>query len=544
MNRSLPVTLLFCALMPSAALAQTDPLAPAVIERALQELSWIPTKNRDAYQVQIRNHAVTIRRPTSVAGASLTASTQVGGALPTPVLSKFNDQQTVVAQIFLGAERDLVLEGQLAVSGNLPAGAVRKFLLSYERDLQAFDALLQKQQGKGTLPIDFNSADQKSLVVKFPSNDANWETAWKIEWDVENLATVLRAGMAFSKEGRNNNTPLLFKIKKASFKPGPKAPWVQVLEDAHASEFYVPYYFRDTRFFDLRDAGEYVPLTAKEGGPRGMTLGKERYVMAELRDRGVVYKNQDHWRRGEEFTLWANLNAGNYTYLVEFGFMDDGTIAFRHAPTGYNLARESFTGHMHNCCWRIGMNLALENELAPANVVGVANWPRDTPHVPDAKVEEKTYGVDLLKTEGFRDWEPKDFTKIRVLNPNVRINDPTGNNARPISYDLVPLVQGIARHKRADESFSKHDFWITRSDSKVKQYIHLGDYFDKQQPRNLDGGKIVLWHMSSALHVPRSEDGILNGSALANGQALATWTTVELRPRHLFTGTPIYRTPK
>jgi hypothetical protein len=543
MNRSLPITLLFCAMMPSAALAQADPLAPAAMEQAFTQLNWKPTKTRDAYQVQVRHRAVTLRRQASAAGVSLIASTQVGGKLPTPVLNKFNEQQTIVAQIFIGVEQDLVLEGQLAANGNLPDGAVRKFLLSYERDLQAFDALLQKQQGRGTLPIDFHTADQKSLVVKFPTNDANWETAWKIEWDVENIGAARKAGMVFPKD-RENPTPVLFKIKKASFKPGPKAPWVQVLEDAHPSELYVPYYFRDTRFFDLRDAGEFVPLTAKEGGPRGMTLGKERFVMAELRDRGVVYKNEDHWRRGEELTLWANFNAGNYTYLLEFGFMDDGTIAFRHAPTGYNLSREPYTGHMHNCCWRIGMNLALENELAPANVVGVANWPRDTPHVPDAKVEEKTYGVDLLKTEGFRDWEPKDFTKIRVLNPNVRINDPTGKNARPISYDLVPLVQGIARHQRADEAFSKHDFWITRADSRVKQYIHLGDYFAKQQPRNLTGGKIVLWHMSSAIHVPRSEDGILNGSSLTNGQALACWTTVELRPRHLFTGTPIYRTPK
>jgi len=542
MKRLLPV--LFCVLLPNIAIGQTDALAPASIERAFKQLNWTPTKNRDSYSVKIRSHTVTLRRHANAAGVSMSASTQIGGKLAPAVLNKFNDQQTIVAQIFIGAEQDLVLEAQLAGNGTMGDSAVRKFLLSYERDLQAFDALLQNQQGKGKLPIEFNTADQKSLLVKFPTNDANWETAWKIDWDIENIGQARKAGMVFPPD-RTNPTPVLFKIKKASFKPGPKAPWVQVLEDAHPSELYVPYYFRNTRFFDLRDAGEFVPLTAKEGGPRGMTLGKDRFVIAELRDRGVVYKNENVWRRGEEVALWANFNAGNYTYLLEFGFMDDGTIALRHAPTGYNLSREPFTGHMHNCCWRIGMNLALDNELAPTNTVGVAKWSSDTPHVPNPKLEDKTYGVDLIKTEGFRDWEPKDFTKIRVMNPNVQINDPNGENARPISYDLVPLVQGIARHgTRADESFTKHDFWITRADSKVKQYIHLGDYFDKQKARDLNGGKIVLWHMSSALHVPRSEDGILKGSALENGQALACWTTVELRPRHLFTGTPIYRTPK
>jgi Cu2+-containing amine oxidase len=126
----------------------------------------------------------------------------------------------------------------------------------------------------------------------------------------------------------------------------------------------------------------------------------------------------------------------------------------------------------------------------------------------------------------------------------VVLNDPKGAGARYISYDLVPMVSGIARHPRADESFSKHDFWITRADSTVKQYIHLGSYFENGKARNLEDGPLVLWHMSSALHVPRTEDGILKGSSIDNGQALASWTVVELRPRHLFTGTPIYRGPK
>ncbi len=396
---------------------------------------------------------------------------------------------------------------------------------------------------KKAIPIDIVSKDQKTLVVKFPLNDANWETAWKIEWDVENIGAARKAGLIFPKD-REDHTPVLFKIKKAFFKPGKASPWVQVLDDAHPSELYVPYYFRDTRFFDLRDAGEYVPLNAQEGGPRGTTLGKDRFVMAELRDRGVAYKNENVSRRAEELALWANFNAGNYTYLIEFGFMDDGAIAFRHAPTGYNLPSDHFASHMHNCCWRIGVHLKLENELAPKNTVGVSRWPGNTPNAPNAALENKTLDVEPIKAEGFRDWEPTEFTKIRVTNPAVILNEPNGPNSRAISYDLAPIVHGIARHSRSDETFSKHDFWITRADSSVKQYIHLGDYFDKQKPRALDGGKVILWHMSSALHVPRSEDGILKGSALANGQALATWTTVELRPRHLFTGTPIYRNPK
>jgi len=418
-----------------------------------------------------------------------------------------------------------------------------KLLNGKIKTLEAENAELVKQVGEPgkKLPLEFLTEDQKTIEVKFPTNDAAWETKWKIEWDMVTLADANKAGITIAKN-REDDAPVLFKIKRAFFKPGRNAPWVQVLSDAHPSELFVPYYFRNTRFFDLRDAGEYVQLDPKEGGPRGNTLGKNRHVMAEIRDRGVAYKHGDVTRRAEELTLWANFNAGNYTYLIEYGFMDDGTIAFRHAPTGYNLPSEHLVSHMHNCCWRIGIALGVENQKI-VNTAAVAKWPGNTPNAPNATLETATYGIEPIKNEGYRDWVPTDFTKIRVSNPSVVLNDPNGANARAIAYDLVPTVSGIARHPGADESFSKHDFWITRADSPVKQYIQLGEHFEKNKGRPLDGS-VVLWYMSSALHVPRSEDGILKGSGLANGQALASWTVVELRPRHLFAGTPIYRAPK
>ncbi len=298
----------------------------------------------------------------------------------------------------------------------------------------------------GKLPVKFLAKDEKSFEVGFPTNDENWETKWKIEWDIQTLTDANNAGITIAKN-RAEDAPVLFKIKRAFFKPGRKAPWVQVLSDAHPSELYVPYYFRNTRFFDLRDAGEYVQLDPKEGGPRGNTLGKDRFVMAEIRDRGVAYKHGDVTRRAEELTLWANFNAGNYTYLIEYGFMDDGTIAFRHAPTGYNLPSDHTVPHMHNCCWRIGLALGLENQKI-VNTAAVAKWPGNTPHAANEKLESPEFGVEPIKTEGFRDWVPTEFTKIRVTNPNVILNDPNGPSARAISYDLVPIVSGIARHPR------------------------------------------------------------------------------------------------
>src|SRR5262245_55918978 len=50
------------------------------------------------------------------------------------------------------------------------------------------------------LPLEFLAQDQKAFEVKFPIGDANWETAWRVEWDMENIAQARNAGMVFPKE--------------------------------------------------------------------------------------------------------------------------------------------------------------------------------------------------------------------------------------------------------------------------------------------------------------------------------------------------------
>src|SRR6185369_754987 len=98
-------------------------------------------------------------------------------------------------------------------------------------------------------------------------------------------------------------------------------------------------------------------------------------------------------RRAEELTLWANFNAGNYTYLLEFGFMDDGTIAFRHAPTGYNLPSDHTASHMHNCCWKIGMALGVDGQKF-ANTAAVASWHGKNANEDNKKADTPEFGID------------------------------------------------------------------------------------------------------------------------------------------------------
>jgi hypothetical protein len=78
-------------------------------------------------------------------------------------------------------------------------------------------------KANANLPIEFLTQDQKSIEVKFPTNDAAWETKWKVEWDMETLADANKAGITIAKN-RADDAPVLFKVKRAYFKPGRDAP--------------------------------------------------------------------------------------------------------------------------------------------------------------------------------------------------------------------------------------------------------------------------------------------------------------------------------
>jgi primary-amine oxidase len=480
---------------------------------------------------------------------------------PLETLNRYNEQVAVTTRAVRYAELGVILEAGHDCALGVTDDVIRRFVLGFVRDTKSFEQFLAKNpasteqpaQPAPAKPLNFPlriapGNDDKQLEISFPTDESGpGETAWKIIWDMKSGEQLNKEGFRFGK-GRNNAL-LIFRIKQAFFRPGPHAPWLQVLDDVHPSEFYVPYYFQNTRFFDLRDVGGYTTLSAKEGGQRSKLLGFDRRVMAEIRDRGIAYKHGSRTRRGEEFVLWANFVAGNYTYLVEFCFHDDGTVALKHAPTGYNFfAHFDEAAHMHNVLWRIGLRLtpAFSDNL-PRQQVHVVSLPFDKKQIgPQGKLK-----LTEIEQETPVDWDPKEFTRLRVTNPGFTLFPKDGKKpARPISYELVPSVTGQARHYRyKDEGFSEHDFWVTRADCPEKMYVYLHDYFrgkdyagQKSAPQPLTGADgVVLWHMSSALHVPRGEDGILFGTSSKNGQALVTWTSVELRPRNLFTKTPIYR---
>jgi hypothetical protein len=535
--------------------APAESVSHQMIKDVLKDLDCKWSVEEWKYSVDLKNRKFMLYRLDN--GKRLLLKASIKEQPPLETINRYNEQTAATTRAVRYERLGTIVETGVDCQLGITEPGLKRFLTRFVGDVAEFESFVARnkdkadkeeskvvKKGKQKVPMTITpKSDDKELVITFPTNEKKWETAWKILWDVETAKQANDQGLKFGPRDR----PLLFKVKKAYFKPGQDAEWIQVLEDAHPQEFYVPYYFRGTRFFDLKNVGGYVPLSAKEGGAVSQLLSSSKHVMAELRDTGPAYKHGDITRRGEELTLFANFGASNYTYMVEYGFRDDGGIVFRHSPTGYNFFAHFDASHMHGSYWRIGMKLGPDGNNETNEVYSV-RLPTD----PNEQGDKGKLKVDEITRETFLDWNPQEFTRIRVTNPNYSIvPEAKDRPALPISYDLVTYPQGLARHERFnDEKFTLHDYWITRQDSPEKMYVNLGNYFFTAKGdlnpklQDLDKKNVVLWHSSAALHTPRSEDGIIGGNNRNNGQAMIYWTTFELRPRNLFLRTPIYPAKK
>ena len=328
-------------------------------------------------------------------------------------------------------------------------------------------------------------------------------------------------------------------ITGAWFKRDLSEDWIKVLHDARIADLFVPYHHSSfTRFFDL--TGFSFPLAEvkeEDAGANGTIMPPftgDAYptVIREVRDRGVVWKDYSNGvRRGREMVLWAGLEAGNYMYLMQYGFLDDGTITFRVGATGQNLPGSRKEAHMHDAHWRIDIDL-VDGKKNDAMIM--THSEAITGLAADDVEEPFNSGL-----EGGIEWDPKKFTMIRVRSNKKNAN---GKN---ISYDLMPIRQGTARHK---EAFTHNDLWVTKSHAErplEMLFANLPTIIRDHEV--VEGTDIVLWYTSSSHHEPRDEDGKGNtGRRLWfwddgwEGSALVMWSGFDLRPRNLFDRTPFY----
>lgn len=344
----------------------------------------------------------------------------------------------------------------------------------------------------------------------------------------------------------------------------PNDPWQLILQRAGVAEIFTVYHDRrlgdgggqiyDTQFLSGWNLGRRT-VTPADAGPNGtlITLAQDASfgpaVVAECRDRGPAWlcKGADgnFGRRGQELAVWGVLDPGNYDFITEYGFRDDGTITMRVGATGWNNDTRPTEAHMHDVLWRIDMDLngaggdsAYQVEHIEPNsgrglqaidrLFPICDLPRGGP-------------FDLCGVEGAFTWNPSLFTSLLVEDAAVN------SLGEHLGYKLEPLRSGNARHhgnrSGHKENWTHFDFWVTQwHKSEATAWAehpwknpddYLFPYVNRESVENQD---LVLWYLASAHHDPTDEDRDSQGNWAVT---LTHWFGLELHPHNFFDRNPL-----
>lgn len=373
----------------------------------------------------------------------------------------------------------------------------------------------------GCLPAT-TTADETNRIVyqAFPAQGPP-ETGWIIVWTESGYRGLW--------------------IEAAWFIPKPGATPIRVLGQSGLSNIFVPYHdgLSNHRYYDLNQFGFLREAVTAYTGPCGTISGPplqsssfptppRPVLIKEIRDRGVAWTSDGRARRGEELLLWAVYDAGNYEYITQYGFRDDGTITFRLGSTGYNSYSKAYQSHMHNALWYIDINLGQSDHNSVSLMKHLEPSPSTNPPQAADTMTPFNGGV-----EGFADWNAEEFTGLNIMD--TQTTNAQGHN---ISYDLMPMRTGTARHA---ELFTKHDFWVTKhpsgSTSEDSYDNGLLSYINNESITDTD---VVIWYMSSNHHQPRDEDHEFPNGILRSGAAQVMWSGFDLHPRNLFDDAPLH----
>jgi len=312
-------------------------------------------------------------------------------------------------------------------------------------------------------------------------------------------------------------------ITGASFQKSPTSPFIYVLFDGRLGEIFVPYHTGEPRFGDI--SGFPVdPLTLSQADfpPPRRIIGDGRKICKEVRDYLAwmdATQEPTRVRYGQEVVYFSVLDAGNYAYIEEWTFRDDGAILVRAGSTGPKLGSAPMRGHMHNFTWR------LDIDLDGANGDSV-RWTKHTENLAPQKSTAMDSSELILIEQGLV-WDPQNFNTLQVQDNRLE-----NGNGRRTSYELVPLRSGTARHS---EAFTKKDFWVSR-------YNPAQSFFADDLPNYVSGRQstvnqdLVIWYTGSEHHESHSRDEDFNTVSVL-------WTGFQLVPNNLFDQTPFYPNP-
>jgi Cu2+-containing amine oxidase len=240
-------------------------------------------------------------------------------------------------------------------------------------------------------------------------------------------------------------------------------------------------------------------------------------------------------RRGKELVVWGVYDAGNYDYIQEFTFRDDGTIALRSGATGYLNPERPEDAHTHDSLWRIDLDVngaGGDSAFVSRHVEPLLNDPSGL----DSSDELAPFNGGV---EGAEDWKPEEFNTL-VIQDSAK-----NASGRAMSYELEPERTGTIRHFGGSEQWSRHDFWVTRfKTAEDTSWATMNPFTGPDgfllpyvsDHESVEQGDLVVWYLAGAHHEPISEDLDLNQKPAVTN---VHWYGFELKPHDFFDFNPL-----
>jgi primary-amine oxidase len=370
-------------------------------------------------------------------------------------------------------------------------------------------------QAQTTTPLNCSSAYQ---IVQTLSNSAKWEMCWEP-----------RPGYGY-------------RLSQVIFTP-PGGVRRLVLDQLHVAQLFVPYDDNGPRYHDISYGVNMATLSSAEC-PGGSLLGNAKLCLMR-RPRGYAFNDatSSQQAQGESFATFGYFSVGQYYYIFQYTFNDDGSLEPSigasgslqrfggNTSTGWPVRGQVGVNHNHFVIWRMDFDL----DGATNDIVEQVDFGGEGS-------DGRNMTITALNTE----------TKVQNNLNNLRfwrVRDGAKANAdgHAISYEIEP---NVSSQFRAGESFTANDFYATQQNTSeilVDDGNGLDGFVNGQALTDP-----VLWYSVNFHHVPRDEDDVRmpahfqgfiirprDMQAGVNGSGTVPTPTPTLAP----TATPIAPTP-
>ena len=296
----------------------------------------------------------------------------------------------------------------------------------------------------------------------------------------------------------------------------PGGPRRLVIAQASVAQIHVPYDDNGARFHDVTDYGlgnQFLLDLSPEECPGGALLkhGAKDALCKQVKPRGYAQKWYERNLQGYELSLFSVSVSGDYNYIPEWHFYDDGTIAPQMGAAGklqrYGTNtlygwRTSATrvpiSHIHNYYYRLDFDIdGLANDLV-----------EEIEFNPASANRQRTISVAPLAVEAARPHRPD-------LMRSWRVRDKVTANAEghAISYHLEAMSSGHDYIGPDFEPFTHNDLYVTVARTCERFTSHNpttggcgADVTQFVNGENSDGTDVVVWYGITFHHLPRDED--------------------------------------